>query len=95
MNNTISLIETDLLNSKVQMIMRQTDYTEEIVREKLKYFNFNEMDVIKDYLGIKPKKEKQINSVNQTIYKEIRKHLDGSLEDYHKRVENGEVKKVV
>lgn len=89
-----SLIETDLLNSKIQLIMRQTNYTEEIIREKLNKYNFNEIDVIKDYLGISEKKIKN-NSVNQMIYKEIRNHLNNSLNDYHKRVENGEVKKIV
>ena len=90
-----SLIETSKLNDKIQIIMRQTNYTEIVSREKLNQFNFDEIAVIKDYLGIVDKPKQTVVSVNQTIYKEIRSHLDSSLRDYHKRVDNGEVKKVV
>jgi hypothetical protein len=37
---------------KVQMILRQTDYTEEQAREKLKEFNNDSLLVIKNYFGI-------------------------------------------
>jgi hypothetical protein len=92
----ISLVETDQIQEKIQIIMRQTDYTEEQSLEKLKKFNFNEIYVIRDYFGITEKKEKsQISSLNQCIYKQIRGHLDGAMRDYHDRVNKGEVKKIV
>jgi hypothetical protein len=76
MNNNISLIETDQLNYKIQMIMRQTDYDESKTLEKLKVFDFNEINVIKDYVGIIDKKSIiKSNSINQDIYKQFRKHL--------------------
>ena len=95
--DSISLVETDKINSKVEIIMRQTDYNEEKAIEKLKLFNFNEIDVIRDYFGISEKKEKiqEVKSVNQTIYKQIRGHLDGAMRDYHDRVNKGEVKKII
>jgi hypothetical protein len=94
MNNS-SVSEIDIINNKIQLITRQTDYTEDIIREKLKYFNFDEIAVIKDYLGIVVKPKPAVKSINQAIYKEIRGYLDSSLLDYHKRVDNGEVNKVV
>ena len=86
------------LESKVQIIMRQTDYTEEKSREKLEQFKFDEIAVIKDYFGISEKSEelvKPVKSVNQSIYKQIRGHLDGAMRGYRDRVDKGEVKKVI
>ena len=93
----MSLVETDQIDGKVQMIMRQTDYNEEKAIEKLKEFNFNELSVIKDYMGIPEKKQqnKKIVSVNQAIYKQLRTHLDTAMSNYRERVDKGEVKKVV
>jgi hypothetical protein len=94
--DNISLVETDQIDGKIQIIMRQTDYNEEKTIEKLKLFNFNEMAVIRDYFGISEKKEKStVGSVNQAIYKQLRGHLDGAMRDYHVRVDKGQVKKVV
>ena len=94
--DNISLVETDQIEGKIQIIMRQTDYTEQQAREKLGNFNFNELSVIRDYFGITEKKEQpKIASVNQTIYKQIRGHLDGAMRDYRDRVDKGQVKKIV
>jgi hypothetical protein len=93
--DNISLVETDQIVGKIQMIIRQTDYTEEVAREKLKIFDFNEISVIKDFLGITEKKTLQVKSINQEIYKQLRNHLDGAIRNYKERVDKGEVKKVV
>lgn len=97
--DNISLVETDKIDGKIQMILRQTDYTEEKAREKLGEFQFDEMSVIRDYLGlpIKPQKQGQVQakSVNQEIYKQIRGHLDGAMRDYRDRVDKGEAKKII
>jgi len=94
--DNISLVETDQIEDKIQIVIRQTDYSEEQAREKLGKFNFNEIDVIRDYFGInKKEKIKEVKSVNQTIYKEIRGHLDGAMRDYHNRVVTGESKKII
>ena len=92
------LSETDYqcYTEKIQVIMRQTDYTEEKAREKLIDMRFDEIAVIRDYFGIAvekaPKKE---SSVNQAIYKNLRGYLDGAMKNYRERVNNGEVKKIV
>jgi hypothetical protein len=94
--DNISLVETDAIHGKIQMILRQTDYTEEIAREKLALFNFNEMSVIRDYFGIAEKKTTEpVKSVNQGIYKVLRGHLDGAMRDYRERVDKGEAKKII
>ena len=43
MADNISLIETDLIDEKVEKIMRQTDYSKEVAMEKLKEYGFNEI----------------------------------------------------
>ena len=95
MTDNISLVETDLIEEKIQIIMRQTDYNNDIAREKLIEHNFDEIATIKSYLGIKEKKITPIKSLNQEIYKQLRYKLDGNMRDYRNRVEKGEVKKIV
>jgi hypothetical protein len=91
--NNISLVETDQIDRKIQIILRQTDYTEEKAREKLQQFDFNEIAVIKDYFGITEKKAPvPIKSVNQAIYKQLRSHLDGAMKDYRERLDKGDAK---
>lgn len=94
--DNITLVETDQIAGKIQIVLRQTDYTEEKAREKLQQFGYNEIAVIKDYFGITEKKAPtQIKSVNQAIYKQLRSHLDGAMKDYRDRVDKGEVKKII
>lgn len=59
----------------VNMICRQTDYTEDEAREKLEKNNYNYQIVLNEYFGIKesPKKEQ---TTNQQIYGEIRNLMD-------------------
>ena len=95
MDSDISLVETDLIYEKIQKVMRQTDYNEDVAREKLAQYGFDEIATIKSYLGITEKKAPQITSINQEIYKQLRYKLDSSMRNYKERVERGEVKKVV
>ena len=94
MGDQISLVETDQIEEKIQKVMRQTDYTEEMAREKLKLFNYDEILVIKSYLGISDKKVQPIKSVNQEIYKQLRYRLDSNMRNYQERVDKGEAKKI-
>jgi DNA-binding ferritin-like protein len=68
----------------IQIIMRQTTYTEEEAGEKLAELGYDPISVIRDFMGIKPKEQKQetIKSVNQEIYKQIRYKLDESMRQY-------------
>jgi len=91
----ISLVETDLIDEKIQKVIRQTDYDDITAREKLSEHGFDEIATIKAYLGIDKKKAPIVKSVNQEIYKQLRYKLDSSMRDYKERVEKGEVKKIV
>jgi hypothetical protein len=95
MEDNISLVETDQIDEKIQKVMRQTDYSENVAREKLKEYNFDEIATIKAYLGITEKKALPVKSVNQEIYKQLRSRLNSNMKDYQVRVEKGEVKKIV
>ena len=78
----------------IQIIIRQTDYTEEIAREKLLENKYDTILVIKKYMGFDDKKPDTIKSVNQEIYKQLRHRLDGNMRNYQERVEKGEAKKL-
>ena len=74
------------VDEKIDIILRQTDYTHEIAREKLEEMNGDHIKVIKCFLGIAEKKEPQkIKSLNQEIYKQLRYKLDESMRDYNER----------
>jgi len=68
---------------KIQMIMRQTDYDERKINEKLIEFNGDPIKVIKDFMGIAEKKAPPIKSLNQEIYKQIRTKLDASIQKFN------------
>lgn len=90
----ISLVETQRIDDKIQIIIRQTEYCEEEAREKLIQFDFNEISVIKDYLGITEKKTPApIKSINQAIYKQLRNYLDGSMKKYNELHDNSKATK--
>ena len=86
MDNITITCKTDNVE-RIQMIMRQTDYTEEQVIQKLIAFNDDHIKVIKDFMGITEKKAPQIKSVNQEIYKQIRGKLDDSMRIYNSEQE--------
>ncbi len=83
-------------DDKIQMILRQTNYSEEEARELLNKFENDEMLVIRYYIKgdviTKKKEEESIKSLNQAIYKTIRTHLDNSMKTYMEKVEKGEAK---
>jgi hypothetical protein len=92
MSDNISFINSDQIEEKIQMILRQTDYSEEDAKNKLKEHNYNPISVIKSYLGITEKKEPPVRNVNQEIYKQIRYRLDSSMREYNIRKEKDETK---
>lgn len=79
MEKTDTLKEDEL----VQMVLRQTNYTENEAKDKLKEFNNDAILVIKSYFGITEKKApEKVRSVNQEIYKQFRLKLDSSMKEY-------------
>ena len=74
-------------DAKIHMVMNQTNYTFEQAREKLAQFNNDELNTIRDYLGIQPKKT-QSKSLNQQIYSQIRSKLDDSMKSYREKTQS-------
>ena len=69
----------------IHFIMTQTNYTFEESTHKLNIHNNNYVNVIKEYMDIpfcKPTPNK-IKSVNQEIYKQIRKELNNGIKKYN------------
>jgi len=69
------------------MIMRQTDYTIEIVQQKLLEHNNDVMQVIREYMKPQAKPSAfsppKTLSTNQQIYKEIRGMMDDAAATYN------------
>lgn len=85
MEDSISIIDNVDINNKIEVILRQTDYTELEAKEKLSENNYDHIKVIKIFLGVKEKKEEGIKSINQEIYKQIRYKMDASMREYNKK----------
>lgn len=82
MDNITIICESEA-SEKIQMIIRQTDYTEEVAREKLMAHNDDPIKVIKDYMGIVEKPKPAPKSLNQEIYRQLRHRLDDSMRDFN------------
>jgi hypothetical protein len=92
MSDNISFVETEHIDKKIQIILRQTNYLEDEARKKLEEHNYDHLVVIKQYFGITEKKALVTTSVNQEIYKQMRYKLDSIMRDYTVRKENNETK---
>jgi len=68
----IAIVSNEDLEERIQIVMRQTDYTKDVAREKLTACNYETMKCIREYLGITEKKAPNNVSVNQQIYRELR-----------------------
>ena len=76
-------INTKQVDELIAIVMRQTNHTYETAKLELEKNDNNYMKVIKESLGITEKKpETHVNSVNQTIYKEIRGLMDDAASTY-------------
>ena len=73
-------------DESIRYIMTQTNYTLDDATNKLSEHNGDHINVIKEYMGIPIKKTStKITSINQEIYKQIRKNLDVSMREYEKK----------
>lgn len=67
------------------IISRQTEYTMDQIKDKLIEYNYEHIDVIKEYMGIEKEKPRPIKSINQEIYKQIRLQLDAGIREFNKK----------
>ena len=73
----------------IKLVMRQTDYNEEQVKEKLLEWNNNYIKVIKEYINPEFDKKTSIiyKSRNQGVMTEIRGFMDKVNKDYYRKKE--------
>ena len=74
-DSKIAFVSNEDLEERIQLVMRQTDYTQEVAREKLTACNYDAIKCIKTYMGIPEKKTPSQVSLNQQIYRELRTQL--------------------
>ncbi len=83
-NNNIN--DSKINETYIKQIMSQTNYSEEVARNKLIEYNYDFMRVLKNYMGIPEKKEiNTVKSINQEIYKQIRGNLDKTMKEYREK----------
>lgn len=71
-DSKVSFVDNEKLEEMIQVVIRQTDYTKEIARDKLAACNYDTMKCIREYMGITKQKQQKNISVNQQIYRELR-----------------------
>ena len=76
------------ITEKIGIVTRQTNYDEEVAREKLLMANMDHIKVIKEFFGITEKKAPPVKSLQQQIYKEIRHRLDDSIRGFNEKQDN-------
>ena len=74
-DSKIAFVSNEDLEERIQLVMRQTDYTQDVAREKLTACNYDAIKCIKAYMGITEKKTPTQVSLNQQIYRELRTQL--------------------
>jgi gas vesicle protein len=83
--SAIVIVSNEDIDKYINIIKAQTNYDDYFAVQKLKEFNYDYMKVIRDYMGIKDKKVEPIKSVNQEIYKQIRRNLDTTMKEYREK----------
>ena len=80
------------LNAMIDLIQRQTDYNKETAIDKLKKWNGNYLNVIKEWINpnFNEKKETKSKSKNQMIFGEIRNFMDTANRQYLQRKKRSE-----
>ena len=78
-------MEENNLNVLIQKVKRQTTLEEDEIKSQLQENNYDYMKVIKNHFSVSEKKEEKIVSVNQEIYKQIRRKMDNIMKDYNEK----------
>jgi len=96
-NNSVQKTDSDMraqqhLNNLKDIVMRQTDYSEEQALEKLKEHNKDVIAIVREFMGVSTKTTKDTKnnnntSVNQQIYGEIRNLMDTAAASYKAKKE--------
>ena len=85
--------ELRVKRKKINLLLAQTDYSEEQAEERLNYYDYDLKKCIREYMGLpldKVNETKTPTSINQRVYAEIRNFMDTSSMEYKKREEEKE-----
>ena len=82
-SDSIQEISDDDIRNMCDIVRRQTDYTVDQIMDKLIEYDYNHIDIIKDYMGINVKKTYKIESIQQEMYKQMRLKLDSATKDFN------------
>jgi hypothetical protein len=93
--STNSIPETHsskVIEKLLEIVRRQTDYSDDLIIKKLKEHNNNIVDIVREYMkpsnSIEPKIiKKNPATTNQKIFGEIRRLMDDASEAYRKKKE--------
>jgi len=89
-NTNVPVPSIEKIAEMCDIVSRQTEYTQDQIKDKLIEYNYEYMDVIKEYMGIEKEKPRPIKSINQEIYKQIRLQLDTGIRAFndkqHKKI---------
>ena len=88
-------MEKSKIQGAISLIVSQTNYTKEVAEEKLIEWEYNYINVIKEYLNPKfknsVKKQPTNQSINQRTMKEIRNFMDDVNKKYKQRKEESKI----
>ena len=82
-DDRIQEISEDDIRNMCDIVHRQTNYTIEQIRDKLIEYDYNHIDIIKEYMGIEVKKVYKIESIQQEMYKQMRIKLDAATKEFN------------
>ena len=91
MQSNKSAVNEKLKPHVLGLILRQTDYTEEEAKIQLEKYNYNYLELLKDYMGIEKKKEEMCATPNQERYRLIREAMDDKEEKYRQKKKQEEL----
>tara|TARA_Y100000996_G_scaffold412425_3_gene398511 strand:- start:5996 stop:6361 length:366 start_codon:yes stop_codon:yes gene_type:complete len=93
MNNSTNNIPIHIKKNLINVVMRQTDYDEKMAETKLEHYNYEVMDVIRNFMNpdnIDKKHNNEdtiVTNVHQQKFIEIRKMMDDASNKYRKQKE--------
>lgn len=93
MNNSTNGIPIHVKKNLINVVMRQTDYDEKKAETKLEQYNYEVMDVIRNFMNPDNIDKKQNNentivtNVHQQKFTEIRKMMDDASNRHRKQKE--------
>jgi bisphosphoglycerate-dependent phosphoglycerate mutase len=89
--NKLELFNKYIDNLK-NLVLRQTDYTEDIAHKKLIEYDLDVMKILREYMNISKVPVTDNKSTNQRMYGEFRKFLDDASKSHYKQKEFEELR---